>query len=233
MTDPSMIVEFFGLPGSGKSALARELTARLSHEGVSFNNVLAGLGDRSTVIRVLHKASTLVGGAIRDPWFFAYSGWTILKTRQRSLRDLVRVAVNWCYIATIIKLSRKNGAKVILDQGLLQSIWSIYLSARNHVDIDALFSRAELPDLLIIVQTDLQVASERRLRRSNGRSRLERPYGADYNELERRAIDGFRAIVRHVERSGIRTVVLDNNSVGRFESKVQAIANPLLSRLTR
>ncbi|MCC5987296.1 MAG: AAA family ATPase [Pararhodobacter sp.] len=127
-----MIVEFLGLPGSGKTTLATELGRQLSTDGadvVMRGEVLAD--ERSVAVRHLRRARYVAALAIRTPRLFLRALRLIRKDGQQNLRAVLKVCWNiWCVLGWYGWLSRhRRQAVVIVDQGLAQAVLSIRLSA--------------------------------------------------------------------------------------------------------
>lgn len=93
------IIEFFGLPGSGKSILAQNLAIELEKNNVSYNNIVYDVSHKSKVYRIFCKSFILLKELLKSPHKFFKQINIIYNTRQKNLKDLIKVIVNWffCY----------------------------------------------------------------------------------------------------------------------------------------
>ncbi len=122
-------IEFFGLPGSGKTTIAREVHKILSRSrpDLLFAPELlrdeAGAKARAAAkLRLI--LSELGGDGIQTVR-------KVFAIRQAHLRDKARAVFS---IATVMSLYNKitrRGADAVLDQGLLQALWSVQLRAAD------------------------------------------------------------------------------------------------------
>lgn len=140
--NPALVIEFFGLPGAGKSTLAEHLLHRLQTDGGTY-------GYREAIGR-------LKGG--RAEHYARLVAFTL--TERRHLAIAMRLAASvtparalrWRFAAKLAtwpyRLSLvypRHYDTVVLDQGPLQSAWCVLLDGELH-DEGAL--RAAVHDLL-------------------------------------------------------------------------------------
>ncbi|WP_181164586.1 AAA family ATPase [Amaricoccus solimangrovi] len=127
--DPVPRLEFFGLPGSGKTTLARAcwnllereepppvFAPRLTHDdwpGARRTPARLGL-----ILRALPGAPTERRAARR-----------IAAIPQHGPRDRAKVVFNALTVAALYRRLRNAPGGYLVDQGLLQAIWSAYLRA--------------------------------------------------------------------------------------------------------
>ena len=111
-----MILEFFGLPGSGKTANMKELLRRY------------GSGAR----QILPDRKVLKSGGLRLAFtaeFFAFERllWGLWLRKKRKVRYDLRTVYHFSLLyLSYMKLRRERGARLaVLDHGLVQSLSSL------------------------------------------------------------------------------------------------------------
>ena len=174
-----LVVEFVGLPGAGKSALSRQVAALLRAEGYILSEPTTQLDQAGTASRAFAKAAYGIGSALASPLNAA--GWmrTFIAMGQRSLADTGRVALNWFFLAGLMRgLARRPGVH-LLDQGIFQGLWSAGYAARDGAvvgrEVVTAVRKALPPRILVIVIETSPATLRRRLQeRPGGDSRLER-----------------------------------------------------------
>jgi thymidylate kinase len=177
----SVVVEFFGLPGAGKSSLAHRVAQLLAADGRAVHEpsraLAHGLGRPQ---RVLRKALRVAREAIAHPRSSARALRAIAATRQRRRGDLVRVGFNWLLVTALARAARTRSGVHLLDQGLVQGAWSIALDGDSDRALALLESSrtAELlPDRVVIVAASPAALRQRLSARPGSLSRLERGGG--------------------------------------------------------
>ncbi|MFC5417821.1 hypothetical protein ACFPL7_23610 [Dongia soli] len=131
-------------------------------------------------------------------WVVARNAWSCRDLYRRSFRyarqsgqetvwDLAKVSWNlWTVIALIAEGERRQGTTVIVDQGLLQAIWSVQLTATQPFSPelwkDLLLATGIRRALIANIHTDIKIAHIRASTRNSNGSRLtDRPW----RDLER------------------------------------------------
>jgi hypothetical protein len=130
-----IFVEFFGLSGAGKTILSKELERQLAGNGVQVVSRHDQLADECTPLhRHFRRSRFVLFGLTRRPFLF----WSVLRmillAGQGAERDLFKVIWNfWCVMGWYLwHRAGLNGATLaIVDQGLLQAIWSVRFKARS------------------------------------------------------------------------------------------------------
>jgi thymidylate kinase len=174
-TDRAIVIELAGLPGAGKTSICEQVGGRF-----------LGRGDigiaRLRPSRELWRVSVAV---LR----LAFSIRPFSPTRIGRAFDL---------IAFLRYYMRNCGLPVIVDQGLVQKLWSTLIESQSYSDsaledtVDALAPFA--PDVLVFLEIPPDVAAERIAARVGGNSRFDlqsesqiasrlRPLSAQYAKL--------------------------------------------------
>ena len=133
------IVEFFGLPGAGKTTIAKDLVKELKKQGILCVGSweLVG-GDHDLVLFRQLKRMRMILISICFLPFPAYRvACMLLSVRQRFFIDNVKLFWNFLVVLGILALGMRQQNKVfVLDQGLFQAFWSLYFNACKPFKLD-------------------------------------------------------------------------------------------------
>ncbi|MDG5759867.1 AAA family ATPase [Natronococcus sp. A-GB1] len=175
--DGTATVEFFGVPGAGKSTIARRLAERLAATGRPVSEPTYELAHQvSSARRYLAKSGYAATGTVRHPRRALAAARAIAESGQPSSRTLVKTTFNWLYVAGVLE-SRTSGELQVLDQGLAQAAWSVGLGAERdrttslcELAVDAL-SRTG-PSMVVVVDLAPETVRERLAGRADGDTRV-------------------------------------------------------------
>jgi len=198
---PALVVEFIGLPGSGKSALAHAVGRVLRERGVVVHEPTYTLAhEKGETTRQAVKARQALTTLVRSPseslsWFRTFAG-----SRQARRSDLIKLTINWLHLTAVVEQAKRSSGIVLLDQGLLQALWSIeYEAGTSVLDGSGLAERLAscLPERAALVLTEVSLATTaRRLtQRPGAASRVEQ---ASDGEAQR-ALARAREVLNRVE----------------------------------
>jgi thymidylate kinase len=231
------VIEFAGLPGSGKSTLAHALAARLrqGHELVS--EPTYELNHRSRRWhRVTTKTLCILQCVLTNPHGSLEAVLSVARTGQRSWRDLLNTTLNMLYICGLRRAVAKRPGTHVLDQGVLQQIWSIRFSASRSVPV-AGFGRLGRAcfgggsgGAVVFVDVKPETVMERLSVRSGQASRLERRLSRETHQVELAAAEGALAEARGAVStligadSGIRIETVSNEDSEDFETTAEELA---------
>ena len=228
MSTNSVIVEFVGLPGVGKSTLSHRAASDFKAEGSRVTEPIRRIDDRSNLHRVLSKGRFATEHTLLRPRT-AFSLARILSaTEQRSTADYVRVGFNLQYVAGVILNARSTTGVTLLDQGPYQGVWSAGL--RSTTDWESLFDRFDRflsrtsPDLLVLVEADRETITERLRSRKDGDTRFDStPATFDHG------LNGYEALKNRLDRSntGPKTIVVENETRDDLQTSVNRITDAI------
>ena len=181
------VVEFCGLPGGGKSTLARTVVAQLRLRGVPTTEVMARLGpDAARAGRLSRKVAAMVTAAA-EPGSARLAVNVGFRSGQHDRRDQLARPVNLLVVRHSVRRARRRRGVHVLDQGPLQEWWSAALRAdEGRVLALAAIDPAERADLVVRVDAPVEVLVARLEARGPRQSRLEGlEFEARARELER------------------------------------------------
>lgn len=217
-----LCVEFFGLPGSGKTTIARVVSTMLaqSDPGLIFApNLLAD--EAGAAKRAAAKLRLVLSGLGRSAGQLGSASKAFL-IRQPRLRDKLRAATAIATATAVYRHADHHQRQVIQDQGVLQALWSVQLRATGGnvgALVDPMLKEAAGSGRIhISVETPTRVCAERLGMRASKHSRMQTSAATqDANvwetaELLRRTLLGnLRAAYR---KQGIapRIIVVDGTA---------------------
>jgi len=174
-------VEFFGLPGIGKTTTSSLLAERLQQCGFIVDEARIAHEKRTLIGRQIHRIGLILPRLIdrefrsivvRIARFVAQGG-------QETPIDLVRVTWNLCGVAAYIMDGRsKSNSITILDQGLLQAFFSVLLKSRHKKTSEDwldILSAIGVDDIVFVdLRGEIDLAQDRLRIRGDRSSRLQR-----------------------------------------------------------
>ncbi len=168
------VVEFCGLPGAGKSTLARAVVAQLRLRGVPTTEVMATLGpDATRAARLTRKFSAVLSG-IRATGSPRVVADVALRSAQQDRRDRLARPANLLVVRHAVTRARSRPGVHVLDQGPLQEWWSAALRADDTRVLEmAAHDRAPRADLVVQVHAPIEMLVDRLEARGPRQSRLE------------------------------------------------------------
>ena len=175
MTAPSLSVEFFGMPATGKSTLSRLVAEHLEKRGLpvfqpSYDLAHGGGSGR----RLLLKVGAVARGCILHP---IDSGREVARLESWT-HCSPRVLFNWLLVTALLRRSRNKTGIHLFDQGVLQGLWSIGFEADRDGTLKFLqHPRSQVagwPSLVIDVHASLEQLEARIRARPANRSRVDR-----------------------------------------------------------
>lgn len=185
----TVVVEFCGLPGSGKTTLAGLVATELAERELSGQIADAELSAAvSRSRRLRHKATAVAWQSAGHPLRTAGSARLIAASRQDSARDAVAGLVQWLAVQQAVAVARRGAGVQLFEEGVVQTLWTIGLRASRDVirhlgeSVPAPFR----PDLLVVVEASVDVVRDRLAARPSRHSRTQRLYREAQTEELRR-----------------------------------------------
>lgn len=229
-----MLIEFFGLPGSGKTTLSHIVASLLAAKGINVSESTYNIDcNQYKYARLLVKLFHFVHYFGHNPYQGKISLTSIAATKQATATDLCKSLLNWMYISSLSSGKRSNGQIAILDQGIAQALWSIGLAAQHEAWLDLVMNHSQSnmlkPDLIVYVRADHQTIIERLSARQVRTSRLDH-IGQDRRLLQQ-AQAHSESILRKLRSDGVRVVETENDCYEQLASSAKAIADTIAETL--
>lgn len=213
MKQRPLVIEFLGLPASGKSTLSHAAADALRRHGMPVaeptyvaDHVMTGGR------RYLHKLGRVSNEVLCRPRGAASALSLVARSGQRHPVGTLRRTANWLFAASLLR--RPADAPVqLVDEGVCQALWSIAYesAARDRAELlVAIMQSAPLPDAVVIVEVDPGGARRRLARRKDGRSRMDGAAGqtAAAWRNARRALSQTRRVLEEIAVTGGRPLLL-------------------------
>jgi hypothetical protein len=214
-------VEFFGLPGIGKTTAANLLGKKLQQCNLAVDEDRAAYEKRTFVGRQLYRFG-IISSQLADREFRRLGvriARFVAEGGQATAIDLVREIWHLFYLSAYVREKRSGSISIlVLDQGLLQGFWSVFLKSRGRrtsEDWLDILSSIGVDDIVFLhLRGDIDTAQRRLLKRGDQASRmqktspdgdLERWITADRACREMAA--NFRSVMRGAGRTGVLAAV--------------------------
>ncbi|MDX8482339.1 hypothetical protein RFN28_28345 [Mesorhizobium sp. VK24D] len=174
-------VEFFGLPGIGKTTASGLLADSLRRCGPLLGDVRMAREPRSFARRQAYRIG-IVAPRFRNAEFRSLFGRIarfVIESGQASVADIIRVIWNLSVLVAYIENERtRTNSIVIMDQGLLQGFWSIFLKSKHRKTSEKwqdILSAIGVHDMVFVhLRGGIDVARDRLLARGDRSSRIQR-----------------------------------------------------------
>lgn len=171
-----IIIDFFGLPGSGKTTIAHFLSSKLREDGFQIQeNIYEINNDYSSVKRLVVK--------IWYTFCFTIKNFSYLRTlfsmlgngAFRNRKEAIKQWINICFVLSIINKVKKQDY-IVADQGIVQAAISltIHCEKANLVDVvRKLCEKVTVPILFVNIVADFSTNLTRLQIRKDGKSRVD------------------------------------------------------------
>ena len=175
-------MEFVGLPGVGKSHATRLVAARLAARGTPARSTALRINhELGTWRRMLYKSGVCMAEALKRPGHVLRVGRALVRSGQQSHVDVIMLSYNWFFLLGMMSRARRRPGVELMDEGIVQLLWSIGLAGRDHVVLEcsaALFDGARhaapLPDVVVVVEAPLGLIAARLDSRRSRDGRIDR-----------------------------------------------------------
>jgi predicted kinase len=168
------VVEFCGLPGAGKSTIARALVASLRLRGIPTTEVMAPIGPTAPRGARIRRKTAVIARGVATRGGVGIVTNLVVRSGQADARDRLARPANLLVVRDAVRRARSREGVHVLDQGPVQEWWSAALRADDaRVLAWAAADRAPGADLIVRVDAPFDVLAARLARRGARQSRLE------------------------------------------------------------
>ena len=251
-----MIVEFVGLPGSGKTTLHQRAVDRLEAFGEPYwtsgtlgesKGYVSSWSPRffpRGIVNALRKVSaksrrvlSMTEAMLKSHRLVGLAVWYLLMSR-RSVHDKV-FAARLFFVALgnywRVRTHTLADQIVLFDEGVVHRAFTVFVDGRREIDLAAIRRYAHmipLPDVLVYLKVSPDVALERTHARPRGLSRRFQGLspGQECGVMADSAhmLDVLVDGIQDLVRSTVTIIVIDTNDLRRANAEFDAHAIPLL-----
>lgn len=222
-------VEFFGLPGVGKTTACRLFAERLRQCGCVVDEAELPWARRGPIGRQICRLLILLP-ELRNAEFRSLLRRIVrfvTESGQESFLDQIRVTWNLStLVAHVLRKRSRSGSIAVLDQGLLQAFWSVLLRSKRRGTSETwhdILTAIGVHDIVFVhLRGKTRVARGRLLARGDRSSRMQTASANSDRQLwsaAERACREISADLRKGMQSSDRAVVLAG-------VKVEMLASP-------
>lgn len=240
MNRRSISVEFFGMPGVGKSMLSNRVAEIIRQREIPVEQRMYVLAYQiSRARRLVIKSIHVMKDVLLNTKYLVLSTKAIIATKQQSMTDLVGVLFNWFFVSSFVRWDRRFHGIRLLEEGIFQALWSVGFSSKGG-DLAIMKDLATLiptPTIVIIVEASLATVEHRLHARPGQDSRLERQIAGDRAPLRLANIllQEIKTMLRTSERlKQVHVLVINNDRVEDFEvnaNKIVGYIEPIYRRI--
>ena len=230
-----VVVEFLGLPGSGKSSVSHRVGEILAGRGLPVSQPTFTLDHGpGKVRRTLLKSRYVSGEALLHPGESLRSARALRATGQDSGRLVFKMLFNWLLVSALIRRSRRVRAVHLLDQGIYQALWSIGLGGDDGCVTRAgamLGASMPSPDVVAVIEADVATVAKRLEARGGRHSRADGWRASDTDAFRRSTslLEETKDQVRKARDRGaaVRLVSVDNSRDAGLDTEALRLARDI------
>jgi broad-specificity NMP kinase len=231
MNRRSISVEFFGMPGVGKSMLSNRVAEIIRQREILVEQRMYALAHQiSRARRVVIKSIHVMKDVLLNTRYTILSTKAIIATKQRSMTDLIGVLFNWLFVSSFVRRDRHFHGIRLLEEGIFQALWSIGFSSKRGVlaIMKTLSTWIPTPTIVIIVEASHATIEHRLHARPGQDSRLERQLAGDPAplRLSNILVEEIKTILRTSEwHKQVHVLMVNNDQADDFEVNANRIVD--------
>jgi thymidylate kinase len=215
--------EFTGLPGAGKTTISKKVAQNLAGMNYKYfvNRSLSNTNndEQKKIERVFSKIETFyyfISSCVNYKYVALNAFLCAIQTRPLSLESFWRAAKLLIRLNFIKSIMEENYDLILLDQGLIQNIWSISATGNQPPEktiIELLKSILEEISLnIVLVDIDVDIAIDRITKRPTMASRFDKMSLLMVEKMLTKQQDFFKQVVIWCEDlKVIRCLAVDGN----------------------
>lgn len=232
MKSKLLYVEFIGIPGAGKTALANEVISMLPYHKCFGRPVMSNLKKLETTNIYFVKYSLLFSGFILRRFRLIIFAFRYLCESNvfNSLRSVCKlIFVLYRIEVAIRKCCLSDYDFILLDQGILQELWSISINGNLPANefVIRVVECLNTQKIFIAVDIDANEALKRIGNRLTMTSRFDRMPSVKAKALLRENLINYTKIIDSV-RSTDRTRILEVNGMDELSKNASYIKDIML-----
>jgi thymidylate kinase len=230
---PPLVVELCGLPGAGKTTVAHTLVARLHGENSPAHVVDELVSAATPGSRRLPRKVAMIGRALAaDPLGEARAA-RLLGGGQRTCRDAVAVPARWWVAEQLVAAARRRTGVAVIEEGVVQALWTAGLWSRQATvpGLVGLALTTARPDLVVHVDSPVELALRRLRSRSSRHSRVQRLTDPEQGATMHEGDVLLRHLLAEWARRGLGEVVVLNGASGDLASVTAVLADVVEHRI--
>jgi len=222
------ILDFFGLPGSGKTTIAHMIARKLNEDGYKIQESTYFINNEYSLgKRILVKTLYTFNFTIKHFSFMCELFFMLEKGAFKSWKEAVKQWVNICFVLTVLN-KKNNNQYIIADQGIVQAAISLGIHSEKASVVDIyrkLCEKTVKPIKFVYVEVD----NETSLKRLNSRENLPINYeNTDYAQIQ------LQIVTKKCEEilNAIDCITIDNNKTLWLENSEDSYLNNFHNILT-
>ncbi len=230
-----MIVEFIGLPGSGKTTIAKNVYFQKSIALRKIRYPLFFLYRKSWFKRNIIKSFKVTKYVLCNYFKSISILKSIYDTNQNSIIQIIRLYFNFMFLLATYGEFKECDDVIIFDEGLLHFMWAIQYASENQLDsinIRQFMDYGIQPDVVVKIDCDANTVFERLILRGP-KTRLDKEVNLLCKIKE--SIDKFDYILSNLKSlkldSRIDIVSIDNTDNNGFVAKTNIITESIEKRM--
>ncbi|QIR39857.1 AAA family ATPase [Tolypothrix sp. PCC 7910] len=229
-----LILEFVGLPGAGKTTVCREVASRLKNQGLSLiggDEILQQWKQQNT----WQKLIKLIPQTQNQWQILLYSLFLASQVKPTNKQSFSKAAKIFANVKRLDAIARSAAPRaiahhqdsqiILLDQGLLQEIWSVGITGTTpsgeniKQELALLFNQR--PMAIAYFQIDVDTALERIQNRPTAESRFDRMHPEAAQQLLSKYVAYMQEIVNCAQTFSIPILEIDSSLP--IDEKTQSI----------
>ena len=227
----TLSVEFFGMPGVGKSVLSGKVAQILSTNEIPVEQTAYLMSHQmSRFKRAFIKLLHVIKELLLHPRYAFLSIKTILQTQQKTPLDLIKVIFNWLFVSSLIRNKRYYNGVSLFDEGIFQALWSIGISGKDGTlrIMSPLFSTMPIPNIVVVPQASFATVKSRMDGRERHDSRLEKE-STELLEFAGYLFSEIKAILQSLreEHNDLHVYIVDNDFTEDLEINAKKITSEI------
>jgi hypothetical protein len=232
MNKATLIVEFVGLPGVGKSTLSHRVAEELRKDFANVEEPSFIASHRhGRISQALKTYGLALKTIIMHPAFSLNSIQTIWNSEQRSFSEAKNMIINWLYVSASSRRASNISGLHVLDQGSIQAIWSVAMRAgsQNWISLmDLLIMNYNCRVIVVWVSAQIPTVVRRMKNRERKQSRFDRLSNDEVLSTMKRGGELLNLIItefdqRAIQENTFSQVLIDNDKDDSIESQIQKV----------